>query len=99
MTARQSFPGCSLPETGWAFGDWPYRWLGAADLKQREGGRTVSVARQSLWLPINTEGKQEIVGLHIGPSDAETFWSSFLKSLVSAACMVPSWSSPTHMGG
>ena len=44
MTARQSFPGCSLPETGWAFGDWPYRWLGAADLKQREGGRIVSVA-------------------------------------------------------
>ena len=30
----------------------------------------------------NTEGKREIVGLHIGPSEAETFWSTFLKSLV-----------------
>ncbi len=30
---------------------------------------------------VNTEGKREIVGLHIGPSEAETFWSSFLKSL------------------
>ena len=30
----------------------------------------------------NTDGKREIVGLHIGPSEAETFWSSFLKSLV-----------------
>jgi putative transposase len=30
----------------------------------------------------NIDGKREIVGLHIGPSEAETFWSSFLKSLV-----------------
>ena len=26
--------------------------------------------------------KHEIVGLHIGPSEAETFWSAFLKALV-----------------
>ncbi len=31
---------------------------------------------------VNTDGKREIVGLHIGPSEAETFWSTFLKSLV-----------------
>ena len=31
---------------------------------------------------VNTEGKREIVGLHIGPSEAEIFWSTFLKSLV-----------------
>ena len=31
---------------------------------------------------VNTEGKREIVGLHIGPSEAETFWSTFLKGLV-----------------
>ena len=30
----------------------------------------------------NTDGKREIVGLHIGPSEAETFWATFLKSLV-----------------
>ena len=30
----------------------------------------------------NTEGKREIVGLHIGPSEAETFWATFLKSLL-----------------
>jgi len=30
---------------------------------------------------VNTDGKREIVGLHIGPSEAETFWSMFLKSL------------------
>jgi putative transposase len=31
---------------------------------------------------VSTEGKREIVGLHIGPSEAEIFWSTFLKSLV-----------------
>jgi len=30
----------------------------------------------------NAEGRRQIIGLHIGPSEAETFWSSFLKSLV-----------------
>jgi putative transposase len=30
----------------------------------------------------NAEGRRKIVGLHIGPSEAETFWSSFPKSLV-----------------
>ena len=30
----------------------------------------------------NSEGRREIVGLHIGPSEAETFWATFLKSLV-----------------
>jgi transposase-like protein len=31
---------------------------------------------------VNTEGKREIVGLHTEPSKAETFWSTFLKSMV-----------------
>lgn len=30
---------------------------------------------------VHTEGKREIVGLHIGPSEAEPFWSTFLKDL------------------
>src|ERR1700761_7240043 len=62
-------------------GDWPYLWLDATYLKQREGGRIVSVAA-IIAVAANTEGKREIVGLHIGPSEAETFWSTFLKSMV-----------------
>ena len=61
-------------------GEWPYLWLDATYLKQREGGRIVSVAA-IIAVAVNTEGKREIVGLHIGPSEAETFWSAFLKSL------------------
>jgi putative transposase len=52
----------------------PYRWLDGTYLKQQEGGRIVSVA-------VNTDRKREIVGLQIGPSEAETFWTVFLKNL------------------
>src|SRR5689334_21587554 len=62
-------------------GEWPYLWLDATYLKQREGGRIVSVAA-IVAVAVDTEGRREIVGLHIGPSEAETFWTTFLKSLV-----------------
>src|SRR4249919_2475762 len=61
-------------------GEWPYLWLDATYLKQREGGRIVSVAA-IIAVAANTEGKREIVGLHIGPSEAETFWATFLKGM------------------
>ena len=61
-------------------GEWPYLWLDATYLKQREGGRIVSVAA-IIAVAANTEGKREIVGLHIGPSEAETFWATFLRGL------------------
>jgi putative transposase len=62
-------------------GEWPYLWLDATYLKVREGGRIVSVAA-IIAVAANTDGRREIVGLGIGPSEAETFWSTFLKSLV-----------------
>ncbi len=48
-------------------GDWPYLRLDATYLKMREGGRIVSVAA-IIAVAVNTGGKREIVGLHIGPS-------------------------------
>ena len=62
-------------------GEWPYLWLDATYLKVREGGRIVSVAA-IIAVAVDTEGRREIVGLHLGPSEAETFWSTFLKGLV-----------------
>jgi putative transposase len=62
-------------------GEWPYLWLDATYLKVREGGRIVSVAA-IIAVAVDSEGKREIVGLHIGPSEAEPFWSTFLRDLV-----------------
>jgi putative transposase len=62
-------------------GEWPYLWLDATYLKVREGGRIVSVAA-IIAVAVSTEGKREIVGLGLGPSEAETFWSGFLKGLL-----------------
>ena len=61
-------------------GDWPYLWLDATYLKVREGGRIVSVAA-IIAVAVTTEGKREIVGLHIGSSEAEPFWTTFLRDL------------------
>src|SRR6266567_4739335 len=61
-------------------GEWPYLWLDATYLKTRDGGRIVSVAA-IIAVAASTEGRRAIVGLGIGPSETEPFWSTFLKSL------------------
>ncbi len=61
-------------------GDWPYLWLDATYVKVRQAGRIVSVAA-IIAVAVNTEGRREVLGLAIGPSEAETFWSDFLRSL------------------
>jgi transposase-like protein len=62
-------------------GEWPYLWLDATYLKVRESGRIVSVAA-IIAVAVTTDGRREIVGLHIGPSEAEPFWTTFLRDLV-----------------
>ena len=61
-------------------GEWPYLWLDTTYLKVRQGGRIVPVAA-IIAVAANTEGRREIIGLGIGPSEAETFWTEFLRSL------------------
>jgi putative transposase len=61
-------------------GDWPYLWLDATFVKVRENGRIVSVA-VILAVAVNNDGRREVLGLAIGPSEAETFWTDFLRSL------------------
>jgi len=62
-------------------GEWPYLWLDATYLKVRESGRIVSVAA-IIAMAVTTDGRREIIGLHLGPSEAEPFWTTFLRDLV-----------------
>jgi putative transposase len=61
-------------------GDWPYLWIDATYLKVREAGRIVSVA-VIIAVAVNTDGVREVLGMAIGPSEAEPFWTGFLRSL------------------
>ncbi len=61
-------------------GDWPYLWLDATYVKTRQAGRIVSVAA-IVAVAVNSKGKREVLGLATGPSEAETFWTDFLRSL------------------
>ena len=63
-------------------GEWPYLWLDATYLKVRENGRIVSVAA-IIATAVNGEGRREIIGLGLGPSEAAVFWLGFLRSLES----------------
>jgi transposase-like protein len=61
-------------------GDWPYLWLDATYVKARTGGRIVSTA-VIVAVAVNGDGRREVLGLDIGPSEAETFWTEFLRKL------------------
>jgi transposase-like protein len=61
-------------------GDWPYLWVDATYVKVRQNGRIVSVA-VIVAVGVNGDGRREILGLDIGPSEAETFWTAFLRKL------------------
>jgi transposase-like protein len=61
-------------------GFWPYLWIDATYVKAREGGRVVSVA-VIIAVAANTDGRREVIGMATGPSEAEEFWTKFLRSL------------------
>jgi putative transposase len=61
-------------------GDWPYLWIDATYLKVRQNGRIVSVA-VIVAVGVNTDGRREVLGMDIGPSEAEPFWTGFLRKL------------------
>ena len=61
-------------------GDWPYVWIDATYVKVRASGRIVSVA-VIIAVGVNTDGAREILGMAVGPSEAEPFWTDFLRSL------------------
>jgi transposase-like protein len=61
-------------------GDWPYLWIDATYVKVRQNGRIVSVAA-IIAVGVNSDGRREVLGMDIGPSEAETFWTAFLRKL------------------
>jgi len=61
-------------------GSWPYLWIDATYVKVREAGRIMSVA-VIIAVAVNTDGRREVLGLEVGPSEAEPFWTKFLRSL------------------
>ncbi len=61
-------------------GDWPYLWLDATYVKVRQNSRVVSVA-VIVAVGVNSDGRREVLGMDIGASEAETFWTAFLRKL------------------
>ncbi|MCA1847154.1 MAG: IS256 family transposase, partial [Actinobacteria bacterium] len=61
-------------------GDWPYLWIDATYVKARQAGRIVSMA-VIVAVGVNADGRREVLGMDIGPSEAETFWKDFLRKL------------------
>src|SRR6202158_1185179 len=61
-------------------GEWPYVWLDATYVKARRDGHVVSVA-VIVAVGVNGDGRREVLGLAIGTSEAETFWTDFLRKL------------------
>ena len=61
-------------------GDWPYLWIDATYVKVRQSGRIVSVA-VIVAVGVNSDGRREVLGMDIGASEAEPFWTAFLRKL------------------
>lgn len=61
-------------------GDWPYLWIDATYVKVRSAGRIVSVA-VIVAVGVNDDGRREVLGMDVAPSEAEVFWKDFLRKL------------------
>src|SRR3984885_13466798 len=61
-------------------GDWPYVWLDATYVKVRQSGRIVPAA-VTIAIGVNNDGRREVLGMAVGCSEAETFWTEFLRTL------------------
>ena len=61
-------------------GEWPYLWIDATYVKVRSEGRIVSKA-VIVAVGVNADGRREVLGMDVGASEAETFWTDFLRKL------------------
>lgn len=63
-------------------GVYPYVWLDATFVKVRQDGHVVSMA-VVIAVGVTAAGDREVLGLDVGPSEDGTFWTQFLRGLVS----------------
>lgn len=68
---------CSRPLDG----SWPYLWLDATYVKARVGGRVESRA-VVVAVGVKSSGHREVLGIDVGPTETEAFWTEFLRSLI-----------------
>jgi transposase-like protein len=66
-------------------GDWPYLWIDATYVKVRSNGRIVSVA-VIIAVGVNSDGRREVLGMDIGPSEARPSGPAFFASWRGAGC-------------
>jgi transposase-like protein len=64
-------------------GEWPYLWIEATYVKGRSEGRIVSVV-VIVAVGVNSDGCREILGMDVGPSEAETHRTALLRKLAHA---------------
>ena len=62
-------------------GQWPYLWLDATYLKVRDGGRVRNKA-VVVAVGVNAQGIRQTLGLAVGPTETQAFWTEFLRSLI-----------------
>ena len=62
-------------------GRYPYIWLDAIYLKVREDGRVVNMALV-IATGVKETGEREFLGLDVGLSESEEYWTEFLRRLV-----------------
>jgi putative transposase len=62
-------------------GAYPYVWLDAKYVTIREEDRVLSMA-YVVATRVTAQGEREVLGCDVGPSEAEAFWTGFLRDLV-----------------
>ena len=72
----------------------PYVFCDATYVKARSGGRVISRA-VVVAFGVAADGAREVLGVDVGDSEDETFWTAFLRSLRKRGLAGCSWSSPT----
>jgi putative transposase len=59
----------------------PAKHLGRRHLSQSPPRRPHRLGRGDLAVGVNSDGRREVLGMAIGPSEAEVLWTGFLRSL------------------